>query len=48
MGRPDLYLFVVAPGVVAKLRFIHELVRGRPASAEDAKVEAALADALDA
>ena len=34
MGRPDLYPFVLAPSVVEKLRFIHELVRG--ASAESA------------
>jgi hypothetical protein len=27
MGRPDLYPFVIAPAVVKKLRFIHELVR---------------------
>ena len=25
MGRPDRYPFVIAPPVVAKLRFIHEL-----------------------
>ena len=29
MGRPDLYPFVIAPAVVEKLRFIHDLVRGR-------------------
>jgi hypothetical protein len=28
MGRPDLYPFVIAPAVVDKLRFIHDLVRG--------------------
>ena len=28
MGRPDLYPFVIAPAVVEKLRFIHDLVRG--------------------
>jgi len=27
MGRPDLYPFVIAPAVVEKLRFIHDLVR---------------------
>jgi hypothetical protein len=27
MGRPDLYPFVLAPAVVEKLRFIHDLVR---------------------
>ena len=25
MGRPDRYPFVIAPAVVAKLRFIHDL-----------------------
>jgi hypothetical protein len=25
MGQPDLYPFVIAPAVVAKLRFIHDL-----------------------
>ena len=43
MGRPDLYPFVLAPAVVAKLGFIHELVRGTAKS--DARVETALADA---
>ena len=28
MGLPDLYPFVVPPAVVAKLRFIHELIHG--------------------
>ena len=28
MGRPDLYPFVLAPAVVGKLAFIHDLVRG--------------------
>jgi hypothetical protein len=28
MGRPDLYPFVLAPAVVEKLGFIHDLVRG--------------------
>ena len=28
MGRPDLYPFVLAPPVIAKLGFIHALVRG--------------------
>jgi hypothetical protein len=37
MGRPDLYPFVIAPAVVEKLRFIHELVRGASAS-DDASV----------
>jgi hypothetical protein len=27
-GRADLYPFVIAPAVVEKLRFIHDLVRG--------------------
>jgi hypothetical protein len=34
MGRPDLYPFVLAPPVIEKLRFVHDLVRG--ASAEGA------------
>jgi hypothetical protein len=29
MGRPDLYPFVLAPAVVAKLGFIHELVHSK-------------------
>ena len=33
MGRPDLYPFVIAPAVVEKLRFIHDLVRGAAQSA---------------
>ena len=28
MGRPDLYPFVLAPAVIRKLGFIHELVGG--------------------
>ena len=33
MGRPDLYPFIIAPAVVEKLRFIHDLVRGAARSA---------------
>jgi hypothetical protein len=33
MGRPDLYPFIIAPAVVEKLRFIHDLVRGAAESA---------------
>ena len=44
MGRPDLYPFVIAPAVVEKLRFIHELVRG--ASASDGRRSASCAEAL--
>ena len=33
MGRADLYPFVIAPAVVEKLRFIHDLVRGASQSA---------------
>jgi hypothetical protein len=33
MGRPDLYPFVIAPAVVEKLHFIHDLVRGAVRSA---------------
>lgn len=29
MGQPDIYPFVLPPPVVEKLRFIHELVRGK-------------------
>ena len=36
MGRPDLYPFVIAPAVVEKLRFIHDLVRGAAQSATSA------------
>ena len=36
MGRPDLYPFVIAPAVVEKLRFIHDLVRGAAQSAASA------------
>ena len=32
MGRPDLYPFVLAPPVVAKLGFVHDLVRGAGAA----------------
>ena len=44
MGRPDLYPFVLAPAVVEKLRFVHDLVRPS-AERDDAAVEAAFADA---
>jgi hypothetical protein len=37
MGRPDLYPFVLAPAVVEKLRFIHELVRGAGAASREGK-----------
>jgi hypothetical protein len=36
MGRADLYPFVIAPAVVQKLRFIHDLVRGPAQSAASA------------
>jgi hypothetical protein len=36
MGRPDLYPFIIAPAVVEKLRFIHDLVRGAAQSAASA------------
>ncbi len=29
MGQPDLYPFVLAPPIIDKLRFVHDLVRGR-------------------
>ena len=37
MGRPDLYPFVLAPAVVGKLGFIHQLVRGERAKSGKAK-----------
>jgi hypothetical protein len=48
MGRPDLYPFVLAPAVIEKLRFIHDLVRGRRSEAPQLeraapRLEAALA-----
>jgi hypothetical protein len=47
MGRPDLYPFVLAPAVVEKLRFIHELVRGASAqSAADLLGERLAAQAI--
>jgi hypothetical protein len=47
MGRPDLYPFVLAPAVVEKLRFIHELVRGASAhSATDLLGERLAAQAI--
>jgi len=30
MGQPDLYPFVLAPGAIAKLGFIHALVHPGP------------------
>jgi hypothetical protein len=33
MGRPDLYPFVLAPAVIEKLAFIHDLVRRKAAAA---------------
>ena len=50
MGRPDLYPFVLAPAVLAKLGFIHDLVRSCASATPpmaDAKVDAALADAAN-
>jgi len=48
MGRPDLYPFVIAPAVVEKLRFVHDLVRGAAAekNAEDARWERLAAQAI--
>ena len=39
MGRPDLYPFVLAPAVVKKLGFIHDLVRGARVAALGAEAE---------
>jgi hypothetical protein len=33
MGRDDLYPFVLAPGVVRKLDFVHRLVQGSEVAA---------------
>ncbi|MBN8927200.1 MAG: hypothetical protein BGO51_20200 [Rhodospirillales bacterium 69-11] len=44
MGSPDLYPFVLSPGVVAKLRFVHDVVhaaRGRTRAAPQAVKETA-------
>jgi hypothetical protein len=46
MGRPDLYPFIIAPAVVEKLRFIHDLVRGAARSAASAPGERLAAQAL--
>jgi len=47
MGRPDLYPFVLAPAVVEKLGFVHDLVRGASAQfAADAHCERLTAQAL--
>jgi hypothetical protein len=42
MGRPDLYPFVIAPGVVRKLRFIHDIVRGAASAPERRPLERAV------
>ena len=47
MGQPDLYPFVIAPPVIAKLRFVHELttaawsLASRPSSNEKIPLDAA-------
>jgi hypothetical protein len=46
MGRPDLYPFVLAPAVVEKLRFVHELVRNSAQNAADAHGERLAAQAI--
>jgi hypothetical protein len=48
MGRPDLYPFVLAPAVIEKLRFVHDLVRGAAAGKndEDARCERLAAQAI--
>jgi hypothetical protein len=46
MGRSDLYPFVIAPAVVQKLRFIHDVVRGAAQSAASAPETSALPQAL--
>lgn len=37
MGRPDLYPFVLAPAVIEKLRFIHDLVRAQRREAPESE-----------
>jgi hypothetical protein len=32
MGIPDLYPFVLSPAVIAKLEFVHGLMRSKPVS----------------
>ena len=46
MGRPDLYPFVIAPAVVEKLRFIHDLVRDVAQSAASAPARKPLESAV--
>ena len=46
MGRPYLYPFIIAPAVVEKLRFIHDLVRGAAHSAASAPGRKPLESAL--
>jgi len=46
MGRSDLYPFVIAPAVVQKLRFIHDLVRGAAHSAVSAPARKPLESAV--
>jgi hypothetical protein len=46
MGRPDLYPFVIAPAVVEKMHFIHDLVRGAAQRAAGLRGERLAAQAL--
>jgi hypothetical protein len=44
MGKDDLYPFVLAPAVIEKLSFVHDLVRGVRASASDSTEPAPAAE----
>jgi len=43
MGLPDLYPFVLSPAVVAKLRFINEVIASGAAPAQKVTVRTELA-----
>ncbi len=45
MGKEDLYPFVLAPAVIEKLAFVHDLVRGAHAADEPEDAAASAADA---
>jgi hypothetical protein len=42
MGQPDLYPFLPAPAVIAKLAFVHDLARAREPASEDDRSHSAL------
>jgi hypothetical protein len=45
MGLPDLYPFVLSPSVIAKLGFVHEVIRSARKAGMEAGKEAEGADA---